>query len=150
MPTSDDEQPGTDLENLDPEVHVPEEMPRHRDGARPSQIEINSYRFNGPIPHPSILQQYEEVVPGSAAKIVAAFTDEGEHRRDLERRDDKRLSLGQVLGFIIAMAFLGCSTFLIATGQPIAGTILGTVDLVALVTVFVVGRRPLPDEYEED
>jgi hypothetical protein len=48
---------------------------------------------------------------------------------------------GLFLGFVTAMAFLAVSAWLISGGQPVAGTILGSVDLVALVTVFVVGRR---------
>ncbi len=44
-------------------------------------------------------------------------------------------------GLIVALAFLGVSGWLISDGHELAGSILGTVDLVALVTVFVIGRK---------
>lgn len=42
---------------------------------------------------------------------------------------------------VIAISFLSASTYLVATGHDLAGGLLGTVDIVALVTVFVVGSR---------
>lgn len=48
---------------------------------------------------------------------------------------------GLFLGFLTTLAFLGVSAWLIDGGASVAGTILGTIDLVALVTVFVIGRR---------
>jgi len=44
------------------------------------------------------------------------------------------------LGFIIAILFLGVSAGLIAADRQVAGVILGSVDLTALVGVFVFGR----------
>ncbi len=55
--------------------------------------------------------------------------------------DLKQSNLGQIFAFIIAMSFLGVSGFLIYIGHEISGSILGTVDLVALVTAFLVGRH---------
>ena len=72
-------------------------------------------RFSSPYPPVSYLRGLEEVVPGGAQR--------------------------QALGFVVAVLFLGAATYLIATGNAVAGTILGTVDLVALVSVFVLGRR---------
>lgn len=48
---------------------------------------------------------------------------------------------GLVLGFLVTIAFLGGAIYLISNGHDTAGTVLGTVDIVALVAVFVVGRR---------
>lgn len=56
--------------------------------------------------------------------------------------------LGLATGLLISFAFLGTSAWLIVTGHEVSGTVLGTVDLVALATVFVTGRpgsaRPDP------
>ena len=49
--------------------------------------------------------------------------------------------VGLILGFFVTMAFLAAAVFLIERGHDVSGTILGTVDIVALVTVFVLGRR---------
>ena len=48
---------------------------------------------------------------------------------------------GLVFGFLVTLAFLAVATYLIQNGHDVAGTILGSVDLVALVAVFVAGRR---------
>ena len=45
--------------------------------------------------------------------------------------------IGQVSALIISLAFLASATYLVATGSPVAGTILGTVDIVALAAVFL-------------
>lgn len=49
--------------------------------------------------------------------------------------------LGIIAGFLIAIFFLVVSWDLVKNGKEIAGTILGTIDLVALVTVFVTGKK---------
>jgi hypothetical protein len=59
----------------------------------------------------------------------------------MDRADALLAQRGQLFGFLIAMLFLGASTAVVLAGHDVAGTILGTIDLVALVTVFVVGRR---------
>jgi uncharacterized membrane protein YhaH (DUF805 family) len=45
--------------------------------------------------------------------------------------------LGLSSGFIIAIAFLAVSGWLINGDHAVAGTILGTVDIIGLVSVFV-------------
>lgn len=66
-------------------------------------------------------------------------------RIELARREQtlhyRTVRIGQVSAFIIALSFLGCATFLIASGYSVSGTILGTVDIVALVTVFLATTR---------
>ncbi len=41
--------------------------------------------FEGPIPHPKLLQQYEEVDPGLANTIVNMAIKEQEHRHEIEK-----------------------------------------------------------------
>ena len=48
---------------------------------------------------------------------------------------------GRRFGFAIAVLFLFVSGGLALLGQPWVGGVLGTVDLVALVSVFVYGER---------
>lgn len=51
-----------------------------------------------------------------------------------------RSNRGLAAGFIVAMSFGIGSIYLIATGHGLPGTIFGTVDIVALASVFVIGR----------
>jgi hypothetical protein len=48
---------------------------------------------------------------------------------------------GLTAGFLVTLAFLGVAGWLINGDHEWSGTVLGSVDLVALVTVFVLGRK---------
>jgi len=41
--------------------------------------------FSGPLPHPDILAKYDQVVPGTAARLIETAQKQGEHRMDLEK-----------------------------------------------------------------
>lgn len=101
--------------------------------------------FSGPLPPPSILGDYNNVLEGSAERIMSLAEKEQEHRHYVEKKAlnghvnlDRR---GQYLGFSVATFALGCATFLIANDYVISGTIIGSLDIVALVGVFVYGRH---------
>src|SRR4051812_3563808 len=46
-----------------------------------------SEQYSGPLPPPKLLKEFEEAIPGSAAKILDNWRHEGEHRRQLERAE---------------------------------------------------------------
>jgi hypothetical protein len=58
----------------------------------------------------------------------------------LDRQEVYLAWVGMITAFTLALAFLGVSAWLISTGHEVSGTILGTVDLVALTTVFITRR----------
>ena len=58
----------------------------------------------------------------------------------LDKGELARSNSGLLAGFIVAMSFGIASVCLIASGHDIPGTIFGTVDIVALASVFVIGR----------
>jgi uncharacterized membrane protein len=93
------------------------------------------------LPSPDDFKEYEKACPGMGRELVAMAKAEQQHLQDMERRDYVLSSRGQLFGFLIALAFLAAATFLIYTHHDTAGTIIGSTDLVALVAVFVVGRR---------
>jgi hypothetical protein len=65
----------------------------------------------------------------------------------LDRQEAYLAWAGLTTAFILALSFLGVSAWLIYSGFGVGGTILGTVDLVALVTVFITGRtKGRPEE----
>jgi hypothetical protein len=51
-------------------------------------------------------------------------------------------SRGQLFGFITALLFLIASTVMVLYGHGLAGAVIGSIDLVSLVAVFVTGRYP--------
>jgi uncharacterized membrane protein len=117
-------------------------------GAPPSQLTVQwqqqQQQFAGPLPPPDILQGYENVLPGSAERILAMAERQAAHRQYLEQKivedSSQRANIGMWLGFSIAIVVLAVSAALIWTGYGWQGTVLGSVDVVGLATVFVVGR----------
>lgn len=107
--------------------------------------------WQGPLPPPGLLKAYNEAIPNGAERILNEVQRQCRHRMDLENRMIPEQHLqsrrGQVYGLIVALSFLVASFILIAMGFGIFGTIIGTVDLIALVTVFVTGRY---QQYQEN
>lgn len=105
---------------------------------------IRNEYFSGPLPPPNVLASYDKVIDGAAERILKMAEKEQQHRHETdscallgEINKDKR---GQQFGFGIAILF-GLIAFILGlTGQPWLGGIIATVDLVALVAVFVLGR----------
>lgn len=128
---------------LTPEERVELEQLLEKDDAQ--KVVMQRSMFSGPLPPPSILQGYSDVLDGGAERIMRLTEREQEHRHYMEKtavnghiRLDRR---GQYLGFGIAVIALVSATYLIATGNVISGTIIGTVDLVGLVGAFIYGRH---------
>jgi uncharacterized membrane protein len=113
-----------------------------------------SITFSGPIPHPTILKGYEEVLPGSADRILSMTEKEGEHRRKIEtelvKNDNIRSYLGQIAGFTIAIVGLGGSIYLGINDKVWASGIMGAGTLTGLVTVFVKGDKERRIQSEQD
>jgi len=102
-----------------------------------------SFTYQGP-PTPQMIRDYEEVVPGAGKMILHNLIEQSRHRMALEKvvieGDNNRANWGLAAATIIALTFLGASVYLISHGFGVEGTILGTIDLTALVSVFIYGN----------
>lgn len=101
------------------------------------------YTYSGILPHPMLLKQFDEVLPGTAERIITMTEKEGEHRRIIEKQivdsEFKIQNRGIKFGFLIALAGILGSVFLAFYDKTIASTILGSSTLVSLVSVFIKG-----------
>jgi uncharacterized membrane protein len=72
-----------------------------------------------------------------ADRIVTMAEKQQDHRMSLEHAvitsGIERSKQGLIAGFVVTIAFLLASVLLIMTGHEVAGSVVGTVDLVALV-----------------
>ena len=106
-------------------------------------VETHVETFSGPIPNPALLKEYENILPGSAERIIRMAEQQAAHRQLLERTviigDSKRANRGLWVGGVIAFAFLVGAVFLIYNGHDWAGATLGTVDVASIVGVFIYG-----------
>ena len=78
--------------------------------------------FSGPIPPPSYLARYNEVVPQGADRILAMAERQSKHRELLEAQviagNLRSQSRGSVFAFIIALVAIIGGMFLIEEGDP--------------------------------
>lgn len=153
-PNTEDEIPNGQNDDMTfPEVIIPEDVEAIIEDLPQNKKEVVKgmfvkmmvkQSFSGPLPHPNILKGYEDILPGSAERIIARMEKQSDHRMELEgfvtREDQMQSRNGQLFGFIIAIFGLLLSGFLIYTAHDTAGTILGGADLIALVSVFVYGK----------
>lgn len=106
------------------------------------------------LPSPEILEAYDTVLAGSATRIIDMFEREQTHRHQWEHRalrvHQVSTLLGQLLGFLIAMAIFGSASFIGINGNPTAAAFIWVFGM-AIVTMAAVvwwyakslGQRPL-------
>jgi uncharacterized membrane protein len=98
---------------------------------------------SGPIPDAQTLIRYEEIVPGSARDIIGVFVEQSKHRRTLELKalesDIRNSERGQWFALIVAFGFMALSAVALFTGQEIAAAVIGSIDIVGIVSTFAIG-----------
>ena len=101
--------------------------------------------FQGPLPPPSLLDQYNQIVPGAAERILRLFEIQVDHRQRLEGQvigsDIRDSRLGLVLGAIVSIAAIVGGVFAITYGHPTTGGIIAAIPVPTLAAVFVYGSR---------
>jgi uncharacterized membrane protein len=111
----------------------------------PQIVQTAMVSFSGPLPHPEMLQRYNEIVPNGAERIMAQFEQQSAHRRALETNvlsgNSLRSWVGMIMAYTIAMTAIVGGFVLIYFDKtfPGIGTILTAV--AGLAAVFVYGRR---------
>lgn len=78
--------------------------------------------FEGLLPHPQILAEYDNIVPGSASDIINDFKENAKAIRELKAKEldltvmrDKR---GQYMAFILGVCIIGVAAYALYLGQP--------------------------------
>ncbi|QKL71436.1 DUF2335 domain-containing protein [Ralstonia solanacearum] len=127
------------------------------------QVQVAQQMYQGPIPHPSILEGFERLVPGSANRLIAMAEAESLHRRALEDRalaanvagQEKQLSIveyqskvvfwsdtiGQIAGTLVSLACVAGAVWLAANGHEAAAGALAAIPGAALIRSFFSPRK---------
>lgn len=102
---------------------------------------IQAASFSGPLPPPGMYREYEEVLPGSANRLMELTEDQQKHRHkwesdalDASISDSKR---GQWFGFILSILAIVAAIILALMGRSVVGGLL------ALVSVSGIAERLL-------
>ncbi|MHB2093339.1 DUF2335 domain-containing protein [Pantoea dispersa] len=124
-------------------IENPEILERMLD--KPEIMEmVVQHAFQGPVPPPGMLAQYNEIVPGLANRLVELTEKEQAHRH---RWMDGNLKLksgtvsrGQWMAFTLSLLILLMAFFFADKGNTTFAGLLVTVDLIGLASVFIAGR----------
>ena len=111
-----------------------------------------SQTWEGPIPPPAILQQFDEVVPGLAQIMVDSWVREQEHRRGIETeaiaaesREAVRIHFSGRMGIVAALlaifALSAVAVFAVDREQEAAGILFGIAAVVSAIFSTWGGRR---------
>lgn len=117
-----------------------------------SRVRMEKYSYKGIVPPPHMLQQFEDVVEGSAKQIMEDAHRQLEHRHEMERKEidsvvgiEKR---GQIFAFVITMTIVLGGLGLIFTDKGVAGFALLIPGLASLAGVFIYSEwRQRQDSY---
>jgi uncharacterized membrane protein len=107
----------------------------------------------GPLPHPSELAAYNQIIPNGADRIMKMAEDQSNHRMGIEKivitSQQRQGFCGQLFGLIIGLVGLGLATYAAISGQPVFGAAIGGATLVSLVSAFLYSNRSRRRESED-
>lgn len=119
-------------------------------GNPPSSDEVTHHSefsefYAGPLPHPGFLGAYEDILPGSADRILAMVEKQADHRMAVEKQwiesEDQIRKQGSKFGLVVALTGMLGSICLGVVGNTGASVVMSGGTLVGLVTVFVTGKN---------
>lgn len=133
------------IEIISPEIsNAIKSLPKDKQNVIVNALSLTHQSHSGPLPDSETIRVYSEVIPNGGDRLMSTVEKQLQHRIELENkgltRSFNQSSTGQWMGFLIAMFFGYLSYDLIKSGHDVAGTIIGGADLIALVTVFVIGK----------
>jgi uncharacterized membrane protein len=117
------------------------------------QVQKFQASFQGPLPPPSMLAKYDELLPGSANRIFAMAEKQATHRQALENKvvqaSASNEKTGTVLGFSLSLVVIVGGFILIWSGKDFEGLVAALAPLAILAGVFVYGKNNQRKELEE-
>jgi uncharacterized membrane protein len=87
------------------------------------------------------LRELEDILPGSADRVLTMIqtdmTWQSERQDRLDSREHTKTLLLISVAAVVVLVIAGLSTWVILEGHSVAGSILASVDLVALASAFL-------------
>ncbi len=112
---------------------------------RRTLVTVHQSSWEGPLPPPQIIEEFDRIVPGAAKSIIQNWEAESAHRRTFERRSltiegFERIG-GRILALAFALAALGVAAYLASIGAEWAGGLIGSGTIASVVASMVYIRR---------
>ncbi len=133
---------------------MPDNNPPARSNPSNPPARVATYtEISGPIPAPQILQQYNNIVPGAAERIIRMAEKQSDHRMGLENKvvnsNLVKSYLGMIAGTSIAIFGLYIAKEIAINGNPATAGIVAALDLGGLVWVAVNNTKAQRKEREK-
>jgi uncharacterized membrane protein len=125
-------------------------------------VQSQTQVYQGPVPHPSLLKQFDDIVPGTAARMIALAEDESRHRRHQEElvnsgniaAQAKQLAIadyqtkavfrsdmiGQIAGIAVSLSCIAGAVYLATQGQWKVAIALAALPTAAVIQAFFAKR----------
>lgn len=85
----------------------------------PAHLIEEMVSWMGPLPPPSAMRAYEEVLPGACERMLALTERQAAHRQSIEREEARSAVVveqrGQAIAALIGVLAIVCGTYLMAT-----------------------------------
>lgn len=120
--------------------------------------------YQGPVPHPDILEKFDRLVPGTAQRLFQLAEDESIHRRKQEEQanqanisaQQKQLSiaeyqskavfrsdcLGQLAGGLISLICIGGAIYLSLNNHEVVAAALAAIPTASVIQAFFAKKNP--------
>lgn len=96
------------------------------------------------MPDVEMLEGYARVIPGGADRLMALIEQQTAHRIELEKNvipeQIKQANRGQIFGFVLAILAFATGIIFLFKGHPYWGGAICTSTVVALASLFVMGK----------
>jgi uncharacterized membrane protein len=114
--------------------------------------EISQSSWQGPIPPPDALREFNEIIPDGANRILSMAERQSAHRIELEklnlRGDIARSNLGMWFAFILASGAIIAGSCVAIFRDPRYGAAIAAVPSVGIITAFIYGKVAQRSERE--
>ncbi len=111
---------------------------------------LKAQLFSGPLPHPEIMAGYEQVLPGSADRILTRAENQQRHRHELDSaalKSEIRMELlGWISGTVVTIIVLVGSIWLLSIGQSVVGFAGIVIASTGIISNFLKSWRSSPHD----
>ncbi len=103
-----------------------------------------SMSFSGPLPPPTLLSDYDKIIPNGAERILAMVERQSAHREELEanvvRGNVAAQTRGSYFAFILGLVALVGGMLLIYVGKSVSGLVAIISAMTGLGGVFIFNK----------
>lgn len=111
--------------------------------------EVIQSEFSGPIPPPSIIKGYEEVLSGSADRIISMAENQSRHRQQMEKTmvsaEVRDSLLGILFAFVLGTLCIVASIIMVImvpkNAGAISGALIGVTGIGSIIATFIKSTR---------